>query len=89
MMTRVLLLGIRFYQWVFSPFVGMSCRFEPSCSVYAMEAIERFGCIRGSWLAIRRLARCHPFAAGGCDPLPPASSAATDQPPSQENGEKP
>ena len=89
MMAKILLSGIRLYQWVFSPFIGMHCRFEPSCSVYAMEAIERYGCIRGSWLAMRRLARCHPFAAGGCDPLPPASSPTTDQAVPQRNGEKP
>lgn len=68
---RAALLGlIRFYQLLLSPFVGQHCRFYPSCSQYALEAIERHGAVRGSWLAIKRLARCHPWHAGGVDPVP-------------------
>lgn len=68
---RAALLGlIRFYQLLLSPFVGQHCRFYPSCSQYALEAIERHGTVRGSWLAIKRLARCHPWHAGGVDPVP-------------------
>ncbi len=72
--TRRSLLGvIRAYQRWLSPVLGQRCRFHPSCSQYAVEAIERFGAGRGLWLAVRRLARCHPFTAGGLDPVPPAS----------------
>lgn len=67
---QVLLAGIRGYQVLLSPFFGGSCRFLPSCSAYAAEAIERHGVMKGGALAIRRLARCHPFCAGGHDPVP-------------------
>jgi putative membrane protein insertion efficiency factor len=67
---KILLLLIRAYQLTLSPFFGQQCRFTPSCSKYAREAIERHGARRGSWLAIRRIARCHPFCAGGYDPVP-------------------
>lgn len=62
--------AIRLYQLVLSPFIGNQCRFHPTCSNYALEAIERFGVLKGSWLAIRRLGRCHPFHPGGFDPVP-------------------
>jgi len=61
---------IRFYQVVLSPFVGQHCRFYPSCSNYALEAIQRHGSARGSWLAVKRLCRCHPWHPGGVDPVP-------------------
>jgi len=61
---------IRLYQWLVSPLLGPKCRFHPSCSHYALTAIERFGAMRGGWLALRRLARCHPFHPGGYDPVP-------------------
>ena len=67
---RGLLLLIRGYQRVISPALPASCRFYPSCSQYAIEAITRHGALRGSWLAARRLARCHPFHPGGVDPVP-------------------
>lgn len=68
---RVLLTGpIRLYQRVLSPLLGPRCRFYPSCSHYALEAIERHGALRGSWLAGRRIARCHPLNEGGLDPVP-------------------
>ena len=70
MTAKLLLALIRVYQLVLSPFVGGACRFVPSCSVYAREAIERHGAVRGSWLALRRLARCHPFGGSGFDPVP-------------------
>lgn len=66
---------IRFYQHAVSPHLPPSCRFVPSCSTYAAQAIERFGPARGSWLAARRIARCHPFNSGGYDPVPDAPGA--------------
>jgi len=73
MLKRLLIAPIRFYRYVISPWTGHACRFTPSCSVYAMTAIERHGCRRGLWLALRRIARCHPWACGGEDPVPPAA----------------
>jgi uncharacterized protein len=61
---------IRVYQWTLSPMLGARCRFYPSCSCYAHEAIERHGALAGTWLAAKRLARCHPLSAGGYDPVP-------------------
>jgi uncharacterized protein len=61
---------IRGYQRVISPLLPPSCRFHPSCSQYALEAVTRHGTLRGGWLAARRLARCHPFHPGGYDPVP-------------------
>lgn len=64
---------IRGYQLTLSPFIGNQCRFHPTCSHYALEAVERHGAWRGSLLAARRLARCHPFHPGGFDPVPAVS----------------
>ncbi|MCS6772095.1 MAG: membrane protein insertion efficiency factor YidD [Kiritimatiellae bacterium] len=61
---------IRLYQWTLSPLLGGACRFHPSCSNYAIDAIHLHGVLRGSWLTIKRLARCHPFHPGGIDPVP-------------------
>jgi putative membrane protein insertion efficiency factor len=72
MIARVLVLPIRLYQLVVSPLLGPRCRFYPSCSAYAVEALQRHGALRGSWLAVRRLGRCHPWNPGGPDPVPPA-----------------
>ena len=69
-MRTVLIALIRVYQWLISPWLGNHCRFYPSCSEYAREAIERYGAVRGVWLAIRRVARCHPWHPGGVDPVP-------------------
>ena len=69
-MKSVLLAGVRGYQYLVSPMLGNNCRFYPSCSDYAREALERHGSLRGSWLAIRRLGRCQPFHPGGYDPVP-------------------
>jgi len=69
-MKRLLLAMIRAYQFLLSPWVGNQCRFYPTCSHYAAEAIERHGAVRGSWLALRRIGRCHPWHPGGMDPVP-------------------
>ena len=69
-MKLVLLLVLRAYQYTLRPLLGANCRFYPSCSDYSREAIERYGAARGSWLAVRRIARCHPYHAGGYDPVP-------------------
>jgi len=68
--TRILLLLVEAYRVALSPLLGGHCRFWPSCSAYAEEAIRRHGAIRGTQLAVRRLLRCHPFHAGGIDPVP-------------------
>ena len=70
--ARLLVLPIRAYQLVLSPLLGPRCRFYPSCSAYAITAIERFGVLKGSWLAARRLLRCHPWNPGGVDHVPQA-----------------
>jgi uncharacterized protein len=68
---RLLLMGIiRLYQWTLSPLLGPRCRFYPSCSSYTHCAIERHGALRGSWLGLKRLLRCHPLMEGGYDPVP-------------------
>ena len=68
--ARLLLLLLNGYRRFISPLLGPRCRFYPSCSAYALEAVQRHGALRGSWLAARRLGRCHPFHAGGLDPVP-------------------
>jgi putative membrane protein insertion efficiency factor len=65
-----LILPIRFYRRVISPLLPPRCRFHPTCSQYAIEAIEKHGVFRGGWLAVRRIARCHPLHPGGYDPVP-------------------
>jgi uncharacterized protein len=72
MIERVLSLPIRAYRTLISPLLPAACRFHPSCSAYALEALEQHGAWSGSWLTLRRLSRCHPFHAGGLDPVPPA-----------------
>jgi putative membrane protein insertion efficiency factor len=69
---RVLIAPIRAYQRYISPMRPPTCRYYPTCSAYAVEALETHGALRGGWLALRRLLRCHPWHAGGHDPVPPA-----------------
>ena len=68
---KPLLILIKAYRYLLSPLFASHCRFHPSCSEYALEAIELHGAIKGGWLSIKRLLRCHPFAQGGLDPVPP------------------
>ena len=68
-MKRLLLLLIRFYRGCISPLLPPSCRYYPTCSAYAMEAIERYGAWRGGWMAVRRILRCHPWGGSGYDPV--------------------
>ena len=70
MIKRLFILLIRFYQTGISPFLPARCRYTPTCSQYAVEAISRFGAVKGSWLALKRLSRCHPFGGYGFDPVP-------------------
>ncbi len=68
---KIILIGlIRLYQWTIAPVIGQTCRFYPSCSHYGLEAIQKHGAIKGSWLTIRRICRCHPWNPGGVDPVP-------------------
>ncbi len=71
-MRTALILLIRFYRYAVSPLLGPRCRFHPTCSEYALEAVSRHGALRGTWLALRRLLRCHPWHPPGHDPVPPA-----------------
>lgn len=68
--TRAVVTLITAYQKMVSPTLGANCRYRPTCSSYAKEAVQRFGVVRGGWLAMRRLARCHPLRPGGYDPVP-------------------
>lgn len=69
-MKTIALALIRFYKRFISPALPSACRFEPTCSVYTYQAIERYGVIKGGWLGIKRISRCHPFNPGGYDPVP-------------------
>lgn len=71
MMQRLLMGVVRGYRLLLSPWLGSACRFEPTCSVYSLQALEQHGAAAGSYLTLRRLARCHPWCDGGHDPVPP------------------
>ncbi|MBU3646495.1 MAG: membrane protein insertion efficiency factor YidD [Limnohabitans sp.] len=71
MMQSVLIALVRGYRLFLSPWLGSSCRFEPTCSLYSLEALKRHGAMRGSYLTLHRLMRCHPWCVGGHDPVPP------------------
>ena len=74
-MRKLAIAPIQFYRYAISPLMARHCRFYPSCSCYAQEAIETHGFLRGSWLAVRRLGRCHPWNPGGYDPVPAAPTS--------------
>lgn len=70
MIATLLIMLVRAYQWTLRPFIGAHCRFEPSCSHYAIEALQQHGALSGTWLASRRVLRCNPWTEGGHDPVP-------------------
>ena len=74
MIKKILIAAIRGYRFLLSPWIGNACRYWPTCSEYSMQAIERHGVLRGGWMTLVRLARCHPYGAGGVDPVPPQFS---------------
>lgn len=78
MIAALLVALVRIYQWTLRPFIGAHCRFEPSCSHYAIAALQRHGAVSGSWLAARRVFRCNPWTAGGLDPVPCGCRAHSD-----------
>lgn len=69
-MSKLVILVLRAYRYVLSPLLGQRCRFHPSCSTYTQEAVARFGVLRGGWMGLKRIGRCHPFHPGGLDPVP-------------------
>jgi uncharacterized protein len=80
--AAVLVGAVRSYQWTLRPFIGAHCRFEPSCSCYAIEALRRHGAARGAALAARRVLRCNPWNPGGDDPVPEPKQSTQQRPPS-------
>lgn len=77
-LQKLLILPIRGYQYLISPMLGSNCRFYPSCSHYMIEAIETHGILKGGYLGIRRILRCHPYSDGGMDPVPPRCGCKHD-----------
>ena len=77
MFKRGMIRGIRFYQRAISPLTGPSCRFTPTCSEFAVGAIDRYGALSGGWLAFKRILRCHPFGGQGYDPVPEVTASET------------
>ncbi|MGV6804883.1 MAG: membrane protein insertion efficiency factor YidD [Ruegeria sp.] len=75
-LAHLVALPVRAYRLFLSPWVGHSCRYQPTCSVYALEALEKHGAVKGAWLAVLRITRCHPWGSSGYDPVP-----GTDAPP--------
>lgn len=68
--ARLLLTPVYLYRYFISPLLGINCRFMPTCSAYTMEAMEKYGALRGGWLAVKRIVKCHPFGGSGHDPVP-------------------
>lgn len=69
-MKQLLIYFVKFYQYAISPHFPAACRYTPTCSAYAVEALKKYGAIKGSWLALKRIARCHPWGGSGYDPVP-------------------
>ncbi len=72
-MRRIVVFIIRLYQTLLSPYMAPSCRYTPTCSQYSIEAVQRFGVLKGLWLSFRRIGSCHPWHQGGYDPVPPSN----------------
>ncbi|MFR9805861.1 membrane protein insertion efficiency factor YidD [Pseudonocardia sp. RS010] len=87
--ARVLIGAVRVYQRWISPALPPTCRFYPSCSAYALEAVQVHGAARGTWLAVRRLLRCHPWHPGGVDPVPPRAPESHDPEPQDPEPDRP
>jgi putative membrane protein insertion efficiency factor len=66
--SNLLIAAARVYQWTLSPLIGRHCRFDPTCSAYFIEAVQKYGAVRGAWRGLKRIGRCHPFQPGGYDP---------------------
>jgi putative membrane protein insertion efficiency factor len=85
--VKYILIGLlRLYRFFISPLYGQVCRYHPTCSAYALEAVTVHGSVRGSWYALRRLASCHPWSAGGYDPVPGTRKDSSDSPSDQTQG---
>lgn len=69
-LAHLIALPVRAYRLILSPWVGHNCRYQPTCSAYALEALDRHGALKGAWLAARRIGRCHPWGSSGYDPVP-------------------
>ena len=77
--TKILIALIKFYQVAISPLIGPRCRFVPTCSFYGIEALKTHGLLKGSWLTLKRVLKCHPLSAGGFDPVPPKKINNNDE----------
>ena len=75
-LAHIMALPVRAYRLVFSPWVGFNCRYQPTCSAYALEALEKHGAVKGAWLAAKRIGRCHPLGGDGYDPVPDGKDKA-------------
>lgn len=78
-LARLLALPVHAYRLLLSPWIGHHCRYQPTCSVYALEALEKHGAIKGGWLALKRIGRCHPWGRDGYDPVPDSKPRHPDQ----------
>lgn len=86
--ARAVIALVTLYRWGISPLLGPRCRFTPTCSTYMIDAVRTHGAIRGGWLGLRRIGRCHPFSDGGFDPVPPAKQRPGGAPPTATNPAK-